>query len=78
MTNLEKMKNSIIEQIKEMNEQQFEQFIFQLQDIAISPLDISDIKFCDICKKQYDSCPEDTSLSLCKERFVKYANEQTQ
>lgn len=50
MTNLEKMKRSIIEQIKEMNEQQFEQFIFQLQDIAISPLDISDIKFCDICK----------------------------
>ncbi len=78
MTNLEKMKNSIIEQIKEMNEQQFEQFIFQLQDITISPLDISDIKFCDICQKQYGSCPENTCLPLCSERFVNYANEQIQ
>lgn len=73
MTNLDKMKKNIIDQIKNMNT---EQFAVHLQECETIPLDMSDIKFCDICRKEYDSCLENDCLSLCSQRFSEYANRQ--
>lgn len=76
MTNLDRMKENIIDQIKNMNTEQFEQFAVHLQECETIPLDISDIRFCDICRKEYASCPENDCLSLCSQRFSEYANRQ--
>ena len=76
MTNLDRMKENIIDQIKNMNTEQFEQLAVHLQECETIPLDMSDIKFCDICRKEFANCPENDCLSLCSQRFSEYANRQ--
>ena len=74
MTNLEKMKESLIKQIKELSASEFEDLVEILQgDYSVDgcPLDLSEMFSCDKCRETYGDCPEEKDC--CSERFIMHA-----
>lgn len=76
MTNLDKMKQSIITQITEMDAETFLNFIdlFQEQYTKNKIIDCSEMFLCSDCKKLFGQCTDEATDQLCIERFEKYAN----
>lgn len=74
MTNLEKMKENLIKQIKALNASEFEKLIDVLQgDYPVTgcPVDLSKMFSCDECRKTYGDCSE--GKDCCSERFIFHA-----
>ena len=72
MNNLERMKQSIISQINNMDAEGFRKFSELLQGNypPENIIDLSEIFSCDDCKEKYGECSEEFE---CPDRFVKYA-----
>ena len=74
MTYLEKMKENLSNQIKELNASEFEKLIDVLQgDYPITgcPLNLSEMFSCDECRETYGDCPEEKDD--CSKRFIMHA-----
>lgn len=82
MKNIDRMKQNIIRQIENMTVEQFEDFTDMLTgdyNFENSPVDMSDIFRCNICKVMYGKCPEDTyDNQICADRFRDYALKEEQ
>ena len=76
MTNLEKMKNILIEQINGMDASEFEKLLGLFDGIypdeGLDSLDLSGIFDCAACKKEYGTCYEDDE-DRCSRRFAEFA-----
>lgn len=77
MTNLEKMKNILTEQIKGMDVTEFELLLEILgehrsPEERLDSLDLSGIFDCAACKKEYGTCNEDDE-DRCSRRFAEFA-----
>ena len=71
MTNLEKMKENLIQQIKTVDSSEFEKLIETLwgnYPITGCPLDLSEMFPCDECREIYGDCPEEKDC--CTERYI--------
>lgn len=74
VTNLEKMKENLIKQIKVLNASEFEKLIDVFQgDYPVNgcPVDLSKMFSCDECRETYGDCPEEKDD--CSKRFILYA-----
>ena len=74
MTNLEKMKENLINQINELDASEFEKLIEILRgDYSITgcPVDLSEMFSCDECRETYGDCSE--GKDCCSERFILHA-----
>ena len=74
VTNLEKMKENLIKQIKALDASEFEKLIDVFQgDYPVTgcPVDLSKMFSCDECRKTYGDCPEEKDD--CSKRFILYA-----
>ena len=81
MTNLEKMKNILTEQIKGMDVTEFERLLeilgeHRYPEERLDSLDLSGMFDCETCKKEYGSCNEDDE-DRCSRRFAKFAARTT-
>ena len=74
VTNLEKMKENLINQINELDASEFEKLIEILRgDYSITgcPLNLSEMFSCDECRETYGNCPEEKDD--CSKRFIMHA-----
>lgn len=77
MTNLEKMKNILTEQIKGMDVTEFERLLeilgeHRYPEEKLDSLDLSGMFDCETCKKEYGSCNEGDE-DRCSRRFAEFA-----
>lgn len=80
MKNIDKMKNSIIEQIKRMDLHEFESFNYVMLGGECVPdglIDTSELFDCELCRKHFrchnDLKEGDENSNGCEENYVKYA-----
>lgn len=74
MTNLEKMKENLIKQIKALDASEFEKLIDTLQGDYPNvgyPLNLSEMFSCNECRETYGDCPEEKDD--CSKRFIMHA-----
>lgn len=84
MKNIDKMKNSIIEQIKKMDLYEFEDFNYVMLGGECVPdgmIDTSELFDCTICRKYFrchnddlkEGKMESEDSNTCEENYIKYA-----
>ena len=81
MSNLDKMKATLIDRIQKISLQQFEDLVTVLngaKDIYKfnELLDTSGLFDCEVCEKHFKNCEVEDDSNACSKRFQEYANEK--
>lgn len=80
MKNIDKMKNSIIEQIKGMDLKEFKDFNYAIVGGDAVPdglIDTSELFDCELCSKHFN-CTDSDDFDECSRNYEKYALSETE
>lgn len=80
MKNIDKMKNSIIEQIKGMDLEEFKDFNYAILGGDAVPdglIDTSELFGCELCSKHFN-CTDSDDFDECSRNYEKYALSETE
>ena len=80
MKNIDKMKNSIIEQIKGMDLEEFKDFNYAMLGGEAVPdglIDTSELFDCELCRKHFN-CTHSNDFDECSRNYEKYALSETE
>lgn len=82
MSNLEIMKNKLIEKIRALNEIELYQLLGEIESIKYSleekELYPNDLFWCNDCRKKYGDCEDDNGeadICICQQRFIDFCKE---
>lgn len=80
MKNIDKMKNSIIEQIKGMDLEKFKDFNYAMfggEAVPDGLIDTSELFDCELCRKHFN-CTGNGDFDECSRNYEKYALSETE